>query len=215
MIGIYCIKNINNGKVYIGQSCNIENRWKKHKSELNRNVHNNKHLQNAWNMYGADSFEFSVLEECKENEMDDLERKYISLYKATDRRFGYCEMDGGQLHRHHSQESRIKCGIKNIGRKLKPELIENLRRINTGKHLSEEHKKKISESNLGRKNPHVGNNCKPVVCINTQQIFKSCRDAAIWCGLKSTSKIGDCARGVSCYAGRDPITNEKLKWEYA
>ena len=31
MIGIYEIKNIINNKVYVGQSKDIEKRWKKHK----------------------------------------------------------------------------------------------------------------------------------------------------------------------------------------
>ena len=30
MIGIYKIENLINGKIYIGQSIEIENRWKKH-----------------------------------------------------------------------------------------------------------------------------------------------------------------------------------------
>lgn len=40
------------------------NRHCRHFGELNRNVHNNKHLQNAWNKYGEESFEFNVLEYC-------------------------------------------------------------------------------------------------------------------------------------------------------
>ena len=35
MTGIYRIKNINNGKSYIGQSKNIYRRWKQHTSGLN------------------------------------------------------------------------------------------------------------------------------------------------------------------------------------
>ena len=39
MIGIYKIENKVNGKVYIGQSVNIESRWKGHKSNLRNNKH--------------------------------------------------------------------------------------------------------------------------------------------------------------------------------
>ena len=35
MIGIYKIENLVNGKIYIGQSQNIERRWREHKREDN------------------------------------------------------------------------------------------------------------------------------------------------------------------------------------
>ena len=44
MIGIYKIENKVNGKIYIGQSVNIENRWKQHMRELNKSSHK-KHLE--------------------------------------------------------------------------------------------------------------------------------------------------------------------------
>ena len=37
MRGIYKITNKNNGKVYIGESLNIERRWEEHKKELSNN----------------------------------------------------------------------------------------------------------------------------------------------------------------------------------
>jgi len=35
-------------------------RWRAHRSELKTGKHKNTHLQNAWNAYGAEAFEFSV-----------------------------------------------------------------------------------------------------------------------------------------------------------
>lgn len=58
--GIYCIENIRNGKKYIGQSINVYYRWKKHKSELNNNTHDNDYLQKAWNKYGSDIFSINL-----------------------------------------------------------------------------------------------------------------------------------------------------------
>ena len=215
MTGVYCIRNIENNKVYIGQSIDIKRRWRKHKSELNRNVHNNKHLQSAWNKYGKDAFEFNVLIECTEDKLDSYETEYIRLYHATDRQYGYCDMDGGQKYRHHSEETKRKCGEKNIGRHLSQEIIDNLRKINTGRPLSEEHKRKISESNKGRKKPHLGNNNKKIRCKNTGDVFESILKAAEWCGLKNSGNISSCAKGMTQYAGVHPISKEKLKWEYA
>ena len=43
MIGIYKITNNVNGKIYIGQSVNIEKRWKDHISaSKNKNYYNHK-----------------------------------------------------------------------------------------------------------------------------------------------------------------------------
>jgi hypothetical protein len=80
--GIYCIQNLVNGKVYIGQSADIEKRWYTHKSELNRNVHKNKKLQNAWNKYGYAQFKFFILEKCLKCDLDELEKFYINFYDS-------------------------------------------------------------------------------------------------------------------------------------
>lgn len=51
MVAVYKIYNKINGKFYIGSSIDLGERWKSHIDELNRNVHDNFHLQNAWNKY--------------------------------------------------------------------------------------------------------------------------------------------------------------------
>ena len=63
--GIYKITNLKNGKFYIGSSKDIERRWWEHTNELDKNIHINKKLQNAWNFYGKDNFKFEIIEELK------------------------------------------------------------------------------------------------------------------------------------------------------
>ena len=60
MIGIYKIENKVNGKIYVGQSIDIDTRWYNHRNELNGNRHYNEHLQNAWNKYGEDNFSIQI-----------------------------------------------------------------------------------------------------------------------------------------------------------
>lgn len=62
--GIYQIRNLVNGKRYIGSTAKIGLRWKAHVSLLRRGVHRSVHLQSSWNKHGEESFEFSILEFC-------------------------------------------------------------------------------------------------------------------------------------------------------
>lgn len=92
-IGIYKIKNLLNGNVYIGQSVDIEKRWSTHKAELKNNYHHNIHLQNAWNKYGEENFEFSIVEECNINQLDEREIYWISKFNSYGN--GYNLTSGG------------------------------------------------------------------------------------------------------------------------
>lgn len=64
--GVYCIKctvpGRSFGMPYVGSSVKIAKRWSGHRRDLDLGKHCNRHLQNAWNRYGADAFEWSVLE---------------------------------------------------------------------------------------------------------------------------------------------------------
>ena len=61
--GVYEIKNKINGKRYIGSTImTFTKRLEHHRCLLRKNTHKNKHLQRAWNKYGEDNFEFSILE---------------------------------------------------------------------------------------------------------------------------------------------------------
>lgn len=59
---IYWIRNVANGKFYVGSSTQRYVRWRTHKKKLRANTHHCPHLQAAWNKYGEGSFEFSVVE---------------------------------------------------------------------------------------------------------------------------------------------------------
>lgn len=78
--GVYEIKNTLKDKRYIGSSKNIGQRWKKHLQEIKNGKHRNGYLQNAFNKYGFDSFTFSIVEECLEEDLKSREQYYIDLY---------------------------------------------------------------------------------------------------------------------------------------
>lgn len=60
--GVYLIKNLANCSVYIGSSVDIYGRWRQHIWDLYNDRHHNLHLQNAWNKYGQDNFDFLIIE---------------------------------------------------------------------------------------------------------------------------------------------------------
>lgn len=82
--GIYCIKNKENGKMYIGSSFNIEKRWADHLYMLKENKHHSIHLQRAWNKYGIDNFSFEILELCDISDLLVREQYYFDLYLKAD-----------------------------------------------------------------------------------------------------------------------------------
>lgn len=95
MIGIYCIKNNKNNKVYIGQSVDVEKRKIGHFYKLNHNIHENEHLQYSFNKYGSECFCFSVIKECSRGELNYLESSYIVEYNSCNSNFGYNMRSGG------------------------------------------------------------------------------------------------------------------------
>ena len=77
--GIYIITNTINGKRYIGSSKNIYERLNHHVWDLNSGTHINKHLQNAWNKYGEDAFEYGILLLCPESNRLEQEGFFIEI----------------------------------------------------------------------------------------------------------------------------------------
>ena len=142
-IGIYRITNTINGKSYIGKTgMNFGDRWDSHRSLLNSNRHDNRHLQHAWNKYGSGAFEFAKVEVVEDQSLlNDLEIKYIAEYRRNG--LSYNLHDGGDggynLGKHLSDETKRKIGEKNranmTGRKASPE---------TRARMSASHKKRYA-----------------------------------------------------------------------
>lgn len=93
MTGIYAIHNIVNDKYYIGQARDIHERWIQHRSRLKCNTHENSHLQASYNKYHKENFEYFVVEECEESQLNDREIYYIEKYDSYYN--GYNQDKGG------------------------------------------------------------------------------------------------------------------------
>ncbi len=120
--GIYVIINTSNNKIYVGSSINIKKRINRHFNELRKNIHNNKHLQNAWNKYGEGMFIINVLEEVNNsNDLLKREQYHINTKNASDLMFGYnlCPNASNSLGYKHSEETKEKMCVERKKNSLK------------------------------------------------------------------------------------------------
>lgn len=143
-IGVYQIKI--NDKIYVGSTTqSFYRRWKCHLYDLRRNIHGNSYLQKAYNKYGEDTLEFSILEIVidKKNCIP-YEQKWLDKLKPE---FNICQTAGNTLGRRHTTEARKKIGeATRTGNRG-----QNISQALTGRKLSEANKKAIGESLKGRK----------------------------------------------------------------
>lgn len=86
--GIYKITNLINNHIYIGQSINIERRFREHKNKTSLIV------DKAIKKYGIENFLFEIIEECDSSILDEREKYWITFYDSY--RMGYNCTYGGQ-----------------------------------------------------------------------------------------------------------------------
>lgn len=118
--GIYVIKNLYDGKRYIGQSVNIGQRKSVHFKYLRENIHQNNHLQSSYNVYGENNFTFETMELCNKELLNEREIYYIELYNTTDKTQGYNKTYGGDSYELsiEAQEQRRDFWNKKTGKPI-------------------------------------------------------------------------------------------------
>lgn len=218
--GIYMIKNLLNGKMYIGQSWDVFVRWRTHKSAASRT---DSYLYNAIRKYGISSFSFSVIHEvdkiCSQDMLDDLEIAYISIHGSTDRTVGYNIKSGGSKGK-LAQETKDKISQKARGRKPSEETREKMSRSGKGRIFTDEHKEKIglaskkhrhSEETKARISAKAKNRkaseatrkilslassaSKAITNVDTGITYRTIQEAAKSCGSVGVYGMAKCADG--------------------
>lgn len=150
--GVYRIRNIINGKVYIGSASEIAARWRVHKNRLRAGKHHSPHLQSAWKMYGENFFEFEVLETCPVEVSRERESELIKEARSFIPEFGY-NVITDPMYPSPTKESIEKNRQAHLGKKHSKETIEKIRLGNSGKIVAEETRKKISQALQGKSRP--------------------------------------------------------------
>lgn len=91
--------------------------------------------------------------------------------------------------RKHTTESKAKLSMARKGKNLSPEQIEKLVKAHRGKKLTEEHRHKIAAATTNR---------KPIISIETGQIFASITEASKILGVNEASVYQSIRKGCRC-----------------
>jgi group I intron endonuclease len=110
--GIYLITNKINGKKYIGQSLNIEQRWRTYRAHRARKT-SCRLISKAIQKYGIENFDFSIIEIVDQDNLfittilNEREKFWIKeLNTIVDHKKGYNLTYGGDSHGVWSLDSR-------------------------------------------------------------------------------------------------------------
>lgn len=173
--GIYEIRNLVNGKRYIGSAVRFCNRWRVHAQSLKRGDHHSVALQRAWNLYGPSAFQFNKLLVCEKKDLILYEQACMDAYSPE---YNIVPRAGSQLGYKHSEESRkrmsdsrdksfspmkgkkhtdaarVKISANRKGKSLGPMTAERKAKIaaaNKGRVVTPEQRAKISATLMGHK----------------------------------------------------------------
>lgn len=193
MIGIYKITSPTK-RIYIGQSLNIEKRFKHYYSY---DCKGQPRLYNSLLKHGIKKHSFEIIHYCTVLELNELERYYQDLYNCLNsglnctlttskNSVGYLSMEtknkisksttGNKNHffnKTHSDETKLKIKLNRTGLKATNET--KLKMSNTRKGVlrgsfSDTHKKNISLAKSNTKNPKK---CKTILDIQTGVFYYS------------------------------------------
>ena len=137
MIGIYKITNPK-GKIYIGQSTNIEKRI--HGYENLRYCSQQIKLYNSLKKYTPNTHIFEIIEECLVEELNEKERYWQDFYDVIGE-------NGLNL---LLTKTTDRCGF------MSKETRQKMSKSKMGNKITESGKKKLSEKMKGEKNPSYG-----------------------------------------------------------
>lgn len=160
--GVYAIVNKDNGKLYIGSTNRLNKRDNEHWSDLSTKTHDNQHLQNAFNKYGRESFEYYVIFQCKEEDLLKYEQFFMDFYDVCHDKFGYNiipRADRTVLSEETIAKMRVAQKGKGngfYGRKHSQEAKNKIGLENSKKKRTDIFKRRISTVTKGKNNPFYG-----------------------------------------------------------
>lgn len=142
--GIYLIDTHYDDWFYVGESNNIEARWKSHLRKERRQLNN--HYSRFKRAHGTSLWRLQILHECEPEELDLCESLVVRASLLAGIKLLNADLGGrGGKGQPKSKEHARRISEALRGRKKSPEHCEAMSRGGKGKILSEEHKRKIGE----------------------------------------------------------------------
>lgn len=198
VIGIYKITNPK-GKIYIGQSVNINKRFLYYKG---LQCKGQKKVYSSLFKYGFENHKFEIITQGLYNKelLNDLEKHYIQLYNSyrngLNLSIGGGTLGSGKDHpcygRKLTKEHREKISIKS--RNISEETREKIRISSTGRKHTEETKLKLKEKHLNKVMSLESREKMRKNLLNTKRHSKKVIDT-------STGIEYDCAKDLSVISG--------------
>jgi group I intron endonuclease len=148
MIGIYKITSFF-GRIYIGQSKNIDQRFEYYKRLKCRPQIR---LYNSLLKHGVDNHIFETIEECSIDLLNDRERYWQEFYNVLGKKGLNCNLVSTQNYpKVLSEETKLRISNSLTGSKHTEESKRKIIKGLIGHLVSEETRRKISESNKNKK----------------------------------------------------------------
>lgn len=135
MIGIYGIKNLVTGKMYIGKSVEMENRFKKHLNTLKNNKHHSEYLQNSYNKHGKEVFIFGIIEHCPVEDLDKQEKYWIDYYDSYNNGYNCTIPNGINCGHIWTDENKLKLSAVMKKNSMKISLSKRREKMNNMRKL--------------------------------------------------------------------------------
>lgn len=206
-----CTNSINN-KIYIGQ-CQKNSLRNKINSHWRNRKQRSKYSNFFKDLikFGKESFIWEIVEKCKKEELDSREEYWIRTLNSTNTSIGYNRRFGGSKSSFPEEVLQIIAKV-NLGRKASSETRLKLSKIRKGK-LNHFYGKKHSQETKNiiskklKQRPREQHPCygkpksvttknkireskrqyfKPIICIETGQIFESIREAGKFLNIDRT-----------------------------
>jgi len=142
IIGIYKITNPK-GKIYIGLSTNMRKRFSDYRKLICKTQ---KKLYNSFLKYGVENHKFEIIQQCEKEQLNELEKYYVDLFKTFNSKYGLNLRDGGGSKSTLSEETKSRIS----------ESMKGDKNHFFGKKHSEEAKLKMSKALSGENSPNFG-----------------------------------------------------------
>lgn len=152
MIGIYKITNPM-GNVYIGQSVNIDYRWKRYQKYIEE-IKSQTKIYNSIKKYGIDKHKFELIEECSIDLLNDRERYYQIEYDSVKNGLNCKYTTTKSKTGHLSEETKNKISEANKGRVFTNEWKQKISESLTGRTIPNE----VTEKRLRSRKGYTHNN---------------------------------------------------------